>query len=73
MNGNAVARSPNKRGARLDSLDPHMHPMTQLGIGVLSLQGKSNFSRRYSEGMNKKDYWDATYEDAMDLIACLRR
>ena len=55
----------------LDSLDPKMHPMTQLGIGVLSLQGKSNFSRRYSEGMNKKDYWDATYEDAMDLIACL--
>jgi len=62
---------PEQTFRTLDSLDPHMHPMTQLGIGVLSLQGKSNFSRRYSEGMNKKDYWDATYEDAMDLIACL--
>jgi citrate synthase len=55
----------------LDSLDLDTHPMTQLGIGVLSLQGKSEFSRKYAEGMNKKDYWDATYEDAMNLIACL--
>jgi citrate synthase len=45
--------------------------MTQFGIGVLSLQHKSEFARRYSEGMNKRDYWDATYEDAMNLIACL--
>lgn len=55
----------------LDALDPNTHPMTQLGIGVLSLQGKSVFARNYAEGMNKKDYWDATYEDAMNLIACL--
>jgi citrate synthase len=45
--------------------------MTQLGIGVLSMQGKSIFTQRYAEGMNKRDYWDATYEDAMNLIACL--
>ena len=55
----------------LDSLGPETHPMTQLGIGVLSLQHKSEFARRYAEGMNKRDYWDATYEDAMNLIACL--
>lgn len=55
----------------LDSLRPETHPMTQLGIAVLSLQHKSVFSNRYAEGMNKRDYWDATYEDAMDLIACL--
>ncbi|MEO5906667.1 MAG: citrate (Si)-synthase [Saprospiraceae bacterium] len=55
----------------LDALPIDTHPMTQLGIGVLSLQSKSEFSRRYAEGMNKRDYWDATYEDAMNLIACL--
>lgn len=55
----------------LDSLDIDTHPMTQLGIGVLSLQGKSEFARKYAEGMNKRDYWDATYEDTMNLIACL--
>lgn len=55
----------------LDSLDINTHPMTQLGIGILSLQGKSVFAQRYSEGMNKRDYWDATYEDTMNLIACL--
>ena len=48
----------------LDSLDLDTHPMTQLGIGILSLQGKSEFSRQYAEGMNKRDYWDATYEIA---------
>jgi citrate synthase len=34
-------------------------PMTQLGIGVLSMQHKSEFANRYAEGMNKRDYWDA--------------
>lgn len=62
---------PDQTWSVLDSLSPETHPMTQLGIGVLSLQGKSEFSRRYSEGMNKRDYWDATYEDSMNLIACL--
>ncbi len=55
----------------LNSLEPDTHPMTQLGIGILSLQQKSVFASRYAEGLNKKDYWDATYEDAMNLIACL--
>ncbi len=55
----------------LDALPMDTHPMTQLGIAVLSLQAKSEFARRYSEGMNKRDYWDATYEDSMNLIGCL--
>jgi citrate synthase len=62
---------PDQTWRVLDSLDPDTHPMTQLGIGVLSLQHKSEFANRYAEGMNKRDYWDATYEDAMNLIACL--
>ncbi|MEP6795492.1 MAG: citrate (Si)-synthase [Saprospiraceae bacterium] len=62
---------PDQTWKVLDSLDPDTHPMTQFGIAVLSLQQKSEFARRYSEGMNKRDYWDATYEDSMNLIACL--
>ncbi len=62
---------PDQTFRLLDTLDKDTHPMTQLGIAILSMQGKSSFSRRYAEGMNKRDYWDATYEDAMDLIACL--
>ena len=62
---------PDETWRVLDSLSPDTHPMTQLSIGVLTLQHKSVFSQRYAEGFNKRDYWDATYEDSMNLIACL--
>ncbi len=55
----------------LTTLSPDTHPMTQLIIGISSMQTDSVFSKRYAEGMNKADYWDATYEDAMNLIARL--
>ncbi|MEM9992310.1 MAG: citrate (Si)-synthase, partial [Bacteroidota bacterium] len=57
----------------LDSLPADTHPMTQFSVAITSMQGESVFSQRYAEGMNKKDYWDATYEDAMNLIARLPR
>ena len=47
------------------------HAMTMFTVGVLALQTESIFSRRYAEGMPKSEYWDATYEDSMNLIACL--
>ncbi len=49
------------------------HPMTQFIIGINSMQTSSIFSQSYAEGMNKADYWDATYEDSMNLIARLPR
>lgn len=55
----------------LNSLPKDMHPMTQFGIGILSLQNESVFAKKYAEGMNKKDYWDYAYEDSMSLIAKL--
>lgn len=57
----------------LDSLPVTTHPMTQFTIAISSMQTESVFARRYSEGMNKSEYWDATYEDAMNLIAKLPR
>jgi len=57
----------------LDALPTDTHPMTQFNIAITSMQTSSVFSRRYAEGLNKSEYWDATYEDAMNLIARLPR
>ena len=57
----------------LDSFPPNTHPMTQFSAAIVSMQTGSIFSRRYADGMNKNEYWDSTYEDAMNLIARLPR
>lgn len=64
-------RIPGQVWKALDALSTDTHPMSQLSIGVMAMQDQSIFARRYAEGMNKKEYWDAMYEDAMNLIACL--
>ena len=55
----------------IDGLPIDAHPMTQFVTGVMALQTESQFAKQYAAGMNKKDYWSATYEDSMNLIACL--
>lgn len=57
----------------LDALPLDAHPMTQFIVAITAMQTGSIFARRYSEGMSKTEYWDATYEDAMNLIARLPR
>ncbi len=57
----------------LDSFPVDTHPMTQFSAAIISMQTASCFTRRYSEGMHKSEYWDATYEDTMNLIARLPR
>jgi len=57
----------------IDSLPPETHPMTQFTVAVASMQTESCFTRRYGEGIKKSEYWDPTYEDAMNLIARLPR
>jgi len=47
--------------------------MTQLSMGVLSLQKDSHFAKAYREGVNKANYWEHYYEDSMDLISRLPR
>ena len=47
--------------------------MTMFVTAIMALQTESNFAKRYAEGMNKKEYWDAAFDDAMDLIARLPR
>jgi len=57
----------------IDALPITAHPMTMFVTGVMALQTESNFARAYANGINKKDYWDPTFDDAMDLIARLPR
>eukprot|EP01133_Synstelium_polycarpum_P000221 gene221-269_t len=48
-----------------------MHPMSQLGAAILALQSNSKFAAAYQKGIKKDQYWDATYEDSLDIIAKL--
>jgi citrate synthase len=57
----------------IDALPISAHPMTMFVTAVMALQTESTFQKRYSEGMSKKDYWEATFEDSMDLISRLPR
>jgi citrate synthase len=57
----------------IEALPVGSHPMTQFVVAIMALQTESHFQKRYSEGMNKKDYWEAVFDDAMDLIARLPR
>jgi citrate synthase len=68
----ARARVPQYVFDLLRAMPRDSHPMTMLSAAVVSMQRESIFSRRYHQGrMKKSEYWDATYEDAMNLIARL--
>jgi citrate synthase len=64
---------PNYVFDTIESLPVSAHPMTQFVVGIMALQTESQFQKKYAAGMNKKDYWDATFDDAMDLLARLPR
>ena len=57
----------------IKALPKDTHPMTQFSIAILAMQSDSIFAQRYEEGMSKNDYWDAMYEDSMNMIASLPR
>lgn len=57
----------------IDALPINTHPMTMFVTAVMALQTESNFAKEYSKGINKKDYWNPMFDDAMDLIARLPR
>lgn len=57
----------------IEALPVSTHPMTQFVVAIMALQTESEFSKRYAKGMSKKDYWEAVFDDSMDLIARLPR
>lgn len=64
---------PNHVFATVEALPVSTHPMTQFVVAIMAMQTESSFSKRYAKGMSKKDYWEAVFDDAMDLIARLPR
>lgn len=64
---------PNHVFKVIESLPISSHPMTQFCAAIMALQTESKFAKAYAAGINKKDYWDYVYEDAMTLIARLPR
>jgi citrate synthase len=57
----------------IDAFPVESHPMTMFVSAIMALQTESNFAKQYGEGMNKKDYWIAAFDDSLDLIARLPR
>jgi citrate synthase len=55
----------------IDSLPKDSHPMVMFSAALLSMQKESVFVKQYKSGISKMDYWDPTYEDAMNLLAKL--
>jgi len=64
---------PNHVFATIEALPVNTHPMTQFVVAVMALQTESQFAKKYAAGLNKKDYWEAVFDDSMDLIARLPR
>jgi len=67
----ARAKLPSHVESMIRGFPKGMHPMTQLCSAVCALQTDSVFASEYAKGANKKDYWEYTYEDMMNLIARL--
>ncbi len=55
----------------IDAMPKNSKPMTQFSAAIISMATESVFQKAYRAGVNKKFYWDSTYEDVMNLIAKL--
>lgn len=55
----------------LDNFPKDLHPMTQFACAVSALNYESKFAKKYEQGLNKADYWEPTFDDAMSLLAKL--
>jgi citrate synthase len=64
---------PNYVFDAIEALPVSSHPMTQFVVAIMALQTESQFAKKYAEGLNKKDYWEAVFDDSMNLIARLPR
>jgi len=53
----------------LKAMPSETHPMTMFSQAILALQTQSQFTRTYSNGLSKADYWKITLEDSLDLTA----
>jgi citrate synthase len=55
----------------IDAFPCCSHPMSIFSTAILTLSRESFFNKKYHAGIPKLDYWDPTYEDALNLLAKL--
>ena len=55
----------------LKAMPKDSHPMTMFSTAIVAMQKESVFVEKYQAGLNKMDYWDPTYEDALNLLSKL--
>lgn len=55
----------------LESLPGDSHPMVMFALAILALEKESVYRQRYTKGMKKEEYGEATLEDCLDLLAKL--
>jgi citrate synthase len=47
------------------------HPMTMFSLAILAMQNESIFSKKYTAGLPKTEYWQAYLDDSLNLTARL--
>ncbi len=57
----------------IDAMPKSARPMAQFVAAITSMASNSYFMNALNAGVEKKYYWDTTYEDAMNLIARIPR
>lgn len=67
------AQVPQHTFDAIDAMPLTAHPMAMFSVAITSMQTESIFAQQYSEGIDKKSYWDPMFEDVMNLIARLPR
>jgi len=65
------AELPSHVVTMLNNFPSHLHPMAQFSAAIAALNSESKFAKAYGEGVHKTKYWEANFEDSMDLIAKL--
>ncbi len=55
----------------IDAFPSDSPPMSIFSAAILALSRESQFNRQYLTGISKLDYWEPTYEDALNLVAKL--
>ena len=53
----------------LKAMPKDSHPMAMLDTAILAMQKESVFFNQYESGLKKEDYWKATLEDALNIVA----
>ncbi len=55
----------------IDAFPENSHPMAIFSTAILTMSRESFFNVKYQAGIPKTDYWEPTFEDALNLLAKL--